>query len=145
MLSSANGPVNEVRAGTYVYGDRQQWVLGAVPALGCAVAVAATVVSVHADRIVLDAGAKMLTKDRAEWLTGFGAIVGYPDLVIDRVNDYHGVVPTPVGALRPALGEVVAIVPNHVCPVIDLVDALVAVRPDGAIEEWPVDARGRSG
>ena len=53
-----------MRAGTYVYGDRQQWVLGSIPAEGCAVAVAATVVSVFDDRIVLDAGAKALTKDR---------------------------------------------------------------------------------
>lgn len=145
MLSAASGAVNEMRAGTYVYGDRQQWVLGAIAAEGCAVAVAATVVSVHDDRVVLDAGAKALTKDRAEWLAGFGAVVGYPDLVIERVNDYHGVVARPSGAARPQLGEVVAIIPNHVCPVIDLVDRVVAVAADGSVEEWPVDARGRSG
>jgi D-serine deaminase-like pyridoxal phosphate-dependent protein len=145
MLSAATGDVNEMRAGTYVYGDRQQWALGAIPAEGCAVAVAATVVSVHADRVVLDAGAKALTKDRADWLAGFGAIVGYPDLVIERVNDYHGVVAAPADADRPGLGQVVAIIPNHVCPVIDLVDSVVAVGADGTIEDWPVDARGRSG
>jgi D-serine deaminase-like pyridoxal phosphate-dependent protein len=145
MLSAATGAVNEMRAGTYVYGDRQQWALGAIPAEGCAVAVAATVVSVHADRVVLDVGAKALTKDRADWLAGFGAIVGYPDLVIERVNDYHGVVAAPTGADRPQLGQVVAIVPNHICPVIDLVDSVVAVAADGTIEDWPVDARGRSG
>jgi D-serine deaminase-like pyridoxal phosphate-dependent protein len=145
MLTAAAGEVNEMRAGTYVYGDRQQWVLGAIRAEGCAVAVAATVVSVHDERLVLDAGAKALTKDRADWLAGFGAIVGYPELVIERVNDYHGVVAAPPGVDRPRLGEVVAIVPNHVCPVIDLVDSVVAVAADGSVEEWPVDARGRSG
>jgi D-serine deaminase-like pyridoxal phosphate-dependent protein len=145
MLSAATGEVNEMRAGTYVYGDRQQWALGAIQAEGCAVAVAATVVSVHADRVVLDAGAKALTKDRADWLAGFGAIVGYPDLVIERVNDYHGVVAAPPGADRPRLGQVVAIIPNHVCPVIDLVDGVVAVAADRTVEDWPVDARGRSG
>jgi D-serine deaminase-like pyridoxal phosphate-dependent protein len=145
MLSAATGAVNEMRAGTYVYGDRQQWALRAIPADGCAVAVAATVVSVHADRVVLDAGAKALTKDRADWLAGFGAIVGYPDLVIERVNDYHGVVAAPAGADRPQLGQVVAIIPNHICPVVDLVDSVVAVAVDGTLEDWPVDARGRSG
>ena len=145
MLTAATGAVNEMRAGTYVYGDRQQWALGAIPADGCAVAVAATVVSTFPDRLVLDAGAKALTKDRADWLIGFGAIAGYPDLVIERVNDYHGVVAAPVGVARPQLGEVVAIVPNHVCPVVDLVDDVVAVAADGSIEIWPVDARGRSG
>jgi D-serine deaminase-like pyridoxal phosphate-dependent protein len=145
MLTAATGAVTEIRAGTYVYGDRQQVALGAIPADGCAVAVAATVVSVHAERLVVDAGAKMLTKDRADWLTGFGAVIGYPDLVIERVNDYHGVIAAPPGVERPRLGEVVAIVPNHVCPVIDLVDRVIAVAADGSTEEWPVDARGRSG
>jgi D-serine deaminase-like pyridoxal phosphate-dependent protein len=107
--------------------------------------VAATVVSVFDDRVVVDAGAKALTKDRADWLEGYGAVVGYPDVTIDRVNDYHGVVLAPPGVHRPSLGEVVAIVPNHICPVIDLVDSFVAVAADGATDIWPVDARGRSG
>jgi D-serine deaminase-like pyridoxal phosphate-dependent protein len=145
MLSAAAGPVTEMRAGTYVYGDRQQWALGVIAAEGCAVAVAATVVSSFDDRLVIDAGAKALTKDVASWLTGYGAIVGYPDLVIERVNDYHGIVTVPASAARPALGEVVAVIPNHVCPVIDLVDRTVVVRPDGVSAEWLVDARGRNG
>jgi D-serine deaminase-like pyridoxal phosphate-dependent protein len=145
MLTAAAGSVTEMRAGTYAYGDRQQWVLGTIPAEGCAVAAAATVVSVFEDRLVIDAGAKALTKDRAPWLEGHGAIVGFPDLVIERVNDYHGVVAVPPGAARPALGEIVAVIPNHICPVIDLVDTVVAVSPDGSIDESPVDARGRSG
>jgi D-serine deaminase-like pyridoxal phosphate-dependent protein len=145
MLTAAIGPVKEIRAGTYVLGDRQQWVLGAIPAEGCAVAVAATVVSVFDDRVVLDAGAKALTKDRADWLEGYGAVVGYPDITIDRVNDYHGVVLAPPGVPRPKLGEVVAIVPNHICPVIDLIDTFVAVAADRTTEVWPVDARGLTG
>jgi D-serine deaminase-like pyridoxal phosphate-dependent protein len=145
MLTAAGGRVTEIRAGTYVLGDRQQWLLGAIPNEGCAAVVAATVVSVFDDRVVMDAGAKALTKDRAEWVTGYGAVVGYPDLVIDRLSDYHGVALVPPGVPRPALGEVVAIVPNHICPVIDLVDDFLAVAADGTAQVWPVDARGRSG
>jgi len=145
MLTAAAGSVTEMRAGTYAYGDRQQWALGAIPAEGCAVAVAATVVSVADGRLVVDAGAKILTKDVAPWLAGYGAIVGYADLVIERVNDYHGIVTVPPEAAAPVIGEVVAIIPNHICPVIDLVDSVVAVAADGSLAEWPVDARGRSG
>jgi D-serine deaminase-like pyridoxal phosphate-dependent protein len=145
MLTAATGPVTEIRAGTYVYGDRQQWHLGVIPPEGCAIAVTATVVSVFDDRLILDAGAKALTKDLADWLTGYGVIAGYPDLIIERVNDYHGIVAIPSGAARPELGSVVAVIPNHACPVIDLVDAVVAVAADGSTSEWPVDARGRSG
>jgi D-serine deaminase-like pyridoxal phosphate-dependent protein len=145
MLASASGRVNEMRAGTYVLGDRQQWILGAMPAEGAAAVVAATVVSVAADRFVLDSGAKSLTKDRAAWVDGYGALPAYPDAVIERLSDYHAVVVTPAGSRRPPLGEVVAVVPNHICPVIDLFDSFWVVAPDGSSERWPVDARGRSG
>ncbi|MDQ6795759.1 MAG: alanine racemase [Chloroflexota bacterium] len=145
MLEAAKGRVNEIRAGTYVLGDRQQWALGTIPPEGVAVFVAATVVSEAPGQVVLDAGAKSLTKDRAEWLDGFGLMPAYPAGVIAWLNDYHGVVRFPAGAPRPALGEVVAIAPNHVCPVIDLFDVFWVVAEDGSAERWPVDARGRSG
>jgi len=144
MVASATGRVNEMRAGTYVLGDRQQWLLGAIPAQGAAAVVAATVVSVAADRFVLDAGAKSLTKDRADWIEGYGGLPRYPDAVIERLSDYHGVVRLLPGSPRPRLGEVVAVVPNHICPVIDLFDAFWVVGADGSSEPWPVDARGRS-
>jgi len=51
----------------------------------------------------------------------------------------------PQGAAHPVRGEVVSIIPNHICPVIDLVDTFTVVCADGSTEEWPVDARGRSG
>ena len=143
-LLAAEGRVNEIRAGTYVLGDRQQWALGAIDPEGIAAVMAATVVSVSADRAVLDAGAKALTKDLPAFLEGYGTIPAWPGAVIERVNDYHGVVSLPGGASRPAVGDVVAVVPNHVCPVVDLRASFVAVLPDGRTEHWPVDARGRS-
>jgi D-serine deaminase-like pyridoxal phosphate-dependent protein len=144
FLSAATGRVNEMRPGTYVLGDRQQWLIGAIPGEACAAAVAATVVSVFPDRIVLDAGAKTLTKDRAAWIDGHGLIPAYPDLVIERLSDYHAVVRGPEGAPRPKLHQVVAIIPNHICPVVDLVDDFLAVKSGSPVETWPVDARGRS-
>ena len=145
MLTAATGRVTEIRAGTYVFGDRIEHDLGAIEADGCAVAVAATVVAEFPDRLIIDGGGKTLTKDRPDWLEGFGAISGYPEVRIERLSDYHGVVHAPAGVERPALGEVVAVIPNHVCPVIDVVDQLAVVNRDGSVEEWPVDARGRSG
>jgi D-serine deaminase-like pyridoxal phosphate-dependent protein len=144
--SAAAAPVTELRPGTYLLGDRQQWALGAVPSDGLALVVAATVVSeAVAGQVVVDAGAKTLTKDVAPYLEGHGAIPAYPDAVIQRVSDYHGVVRIPAGSPRPALGEVLAIVPNHVCPVVDLRDSLIATRAGTLVGTWPVDARGRSG
>jgi len=144
--SAARAPVTEMRPGTYLLGDRQQWALGAQPSDGLAAVVAATVVSTAVEgQVVIDAGAKSLTKDVAPYLEGYGAIPAYPDAVIERVSDYHGVVRIPKGVPRPGLGEVVAVVPNHVCPVVDLCDAFVVTRDGEVLGTWPVAARGRSG
>ena len=139
-------PVTEVRPGTYLIGDRMQVALGATPPEGVAIAVAATVVSTAVDgQVVINAGAKSLTKDMAPYITGYGWIPAYPDGVIERVSDYHGQVRFPAGAPRPALGETVAVVPNHACPVIDLYDTFTATRAGSPVGRWPVDARGRTG
>jgi len=145
MTLAAEGRVNEIRAGTYVFGDRQQAVLGAMAWDTLAAVVAGTVVSAAADRIVIDAGAKALTKDRPEWLEGYGHLVAFPEAVIERLADYHGMLRVPPVSPRPRLGEVVAVVPNHICPVVDLVSTFTVVGPGGGVEYWPVDARGRSG
>ena len=146
QLTAATAPVNEIRAGTYLIGDRQQWAIGAVPDDGVAIAVAATVVSAAVDgQVVIDAGAKTLTKDVASYLVGHGVLPAYPDAVIERVSDYHGIVSAPNGGEMPRLGEVVAVIPNHVCPVIDLRDWFLASRAGALVGAWPVDARGRSG
>ena len=105
MVESAAGRVTEIRAGTYLLGDRLQVALGAIPSNGVAAHVMATVVSIAVPgQLVIDAGAKALTKDRAPFLTGFGALPAYPDAVIERVNDYHGVVTVPAGLPAPHLG-----------------------------------------
>lgn len=110
-------PVNEVRPGTYLIGDRMQVWLGASPPDGIAIAVAATVVSAAVDsQVVINAGAKALTKDMAPYMNGYGCIPAYPQGVIERVSDYHGQVRFPAGAPRPALGETVAVVPKSRLP-----------------------------
>jgi D-serine deaminase-like pyridoxal phosphate-dependent protein len=145
-IHAAAGPVNEIRPGTYLVGDRQQLALGAIPADGIALVAAATVVSnAVGGQIVLDAGAKVLTKDRAPFLEGFGHLVGYRGAVIERLYDYHAAVSIPRGIAGPRLGDIVAVVPNHVCPVVDLFDDFVVVRRGEILDRWPVDARGRSG
>jgi D-serine deaminase-like pyridoxal phosphate-dependent protein len=143
MLDAVGGAITESRAGTYVLGDRQQAVLGSIEPDSIAVHVAATVVSASVPgQVVLDAGAKTLTKDVAPYLRGHGAIPAHPGATIARVSDYHGVV-QPEGL--PRLGEIVAVVPNHVCPVVDLRDTFIAVRGREVVGMLPVDARGRSG
>jgi D-serine deaminase-like pyridoxal phosphate-dependent protein len=144
-LGAASAPVTELRPGTYLLGDRTQVALGSLPD-SVAIAIAATVVSTAVPgQVVIDAGAKTLTKDLPPYLEGYGFLPAYPDAVIERVSDYHGVVRIPPRSTAPRLGEVVAVVPNHACPVIDLHDRFVAHRSGSIVGTWPVDARGRSG
>jgi D-serine deaminase-like pyridoxal phosphate-dependent protein len=145
-LGAAQSPVDEIRAGTYLLGDRQQVTLGSVAPDDIGMWVAATVVSTATKgQVVIDAGAKTLTKDVAPYLEGYGYLPAYPDAIIEKVSDYHGNVRIPPGTAAPQLGEVVAIVPNHCCPVIDLRDSFLAIRGEDVVGTWPVDARGRSG
>jgi D-serine deaminase-like pyridoxal phosphate-dependent protein len=144
-LLAARSGVTEIRAGTYALNDRQQLVLGSAADDQLAAVVAATVVSRPGhSRFVIDAGAKALTKDRAEYLDGFGFLPAHPETIVERVFDYHGAV-TARGEATPALGDVLAVVPNHICPVVDLYDEAVVVREGQVVDRWPIDARGRSG
>ena len=143
---SARHPVTEERPGTYVFGDRQQAALAGEPFEDTALMVATTVVSGGPGHgFVVDAGAKILAKDVSTFLRGHGSVLGYPDAIIERVNDHHGIVELPAGSPRPAIGSVVWIMPNHVCPVINLVDEYVLARGGQIVDRWPVDARGRNG
>jgi len=145
-LGAAESPIGEIRAGTYLVGDRQQVTLGAVAPEAIALWVAATVVSTATPgQVIVDAGAKTLTKDVAPYLEGHGYLPAYPAAIIEKVSDYHGNVRIPPGTPAPRLGELVAIVPNHCCPVIDLRDSFHVLRSGQLAGTWPVDARGRSG
>jgi D-serine deaminase-like pyridoxal phosphate-dependent protein len=136
--------ITEMRPGTYVFNDNTYFRLGVTPD-DCALRILATVVSRPApDRAVLDTGSKVLTMDPAIGRPGHGYIVGYPDAVIARLSEEHGVVELPASAQGMQVGEKVEIIPNHVCPTVNLADELYLVRGDEVVETWPVIARGKS-
>ena len=130
----AHGDVlTEVRPGVYVFADAQQWELGTATPSDIALTVVATVVGRYPDRVVLDAGSKVLGADRSAWATGFGRLIDHPDARITALSEHHATV-TGFDAPR---GTRVRIVPNHVCNAVNLADAYVV--GDGT---WRVDARG---
>lgn len=145
-LLSARDGVTEERPGTYVFGDRQQLHLGAATSDQLALWVVATVVSTAVPgQFVVDAGAKTLAKDLPSFLDGYGVLAGPEGFTVDRTYDYHGVVRLPDGAAPPPVGSLVAIQPNHACPVVNLAETLVVVRDGEIVDRWPVDARARNG
>jgi D-serine deaminase-like pyridoxal phosphate-dependent protein len=146
FTNHVGGVVTEVRAGTYVYGDRSCIANGSVPLEDCALRVRATVVSrPTSDRAILDCGSKTLTSDPAEKTSeaGHGLVVEYPEARIYALSEEHGHVD--VGSCRPApdLGEVVTVVPNHACGCTNMHDEVVVHRHGRVVGTWPVAARGK--
>lgn len=133
----------EHRPGTYIYSDRMQVAFGHGTLEDCALTVLATVVSRPTpDRVVLDTGSKALAADAAP-VPGHGHIVEYPDAVITTLNEEHGIVDLSACARKPEIGEKVRIIPNHVCVVSNLFDAVNLTDGENVLETVPVAARGR--
>jgi D-serine deaminase-like pyridoxal phosphate-dependent protein len=138
------GGVTEVRPGTYIFNDRTQVALGSATGDDVAAAIVTTVVSSpRPGEVVVDAGSKALTSDRMlnhHPSAGFG-VTADGSGIVTRLSEEHAVISFGDG-VSPAIGERLVIVPNHICPVVNLFDE-VTVADHGSAERWPVAARGR--
>ncbi len=132
----------EHRAGTCVFNDRMMVKAGVATLEDCAYTVYTSVVSRGGkDRGILDAGSKTLTSDTGG-LEDYGHIIEYPTARIHKFAEEHGFLDLSKCNNKPELGEIVRVVPNHVCVSVNMFDQLVAVR-DGKIQQViPVAARG---
>lgn len=134
----------EHRAGTYIFNDRMMMRCGAATLDDCALTVYATVVSRAApDRGILDSGSKTLTSDPGGGLDGYGLILEHPQARIKAFAEEHGFLDLTACNERPKVGDVVRIIPNHVCVVVNMVDQVVAVRGGEIVDVLPVAARGK--
>jgi D-serine deaminase-like pyridoxal phosphate-dependent protein len=133
----------EHRPGTYIYNDRMQVAAGVAGWDDCALNIYSTVVSRAApERGILDAGSKTLTTDTGGF-DGHGLILEHPEAKIARFAEEHGFLDLSRSNTRPNVGDVVRIVPNHVCVVVNMMDEVVMVRGDEILGTLPVAARGK--
>ncbi|HET9425765.1 MAG TPA: alanine racemase [Gemmatimonadaceae bacterium] len=140
--------VTEIRPGTYVYNDRTTAEIGACDRDDCAFTVLATVVSTAVEgQAVIDAGTKSLGREPlrgAEGAGGFGALLEHPEVVVKGMSEEHGLLDLSRSSWKPRVGEVVRVIPNHVCIVVHLNDTMHGVRGDRVERSWAVEARGRA-
>jgi D-serine deaminase-like pyridoxal phosphate-dependent protein len=133
----------EHRPGTYIYNDRMQVAAGVATWDDCALYIYSTVVSrAGPDRGILDAGSKTLTSDTGG-LDGHGLILEHPEARIAKFAEEHGFLDLTRSNTRPEVGDVVRIIPNHVCVVVNMMDEVVMVRGDEIIGTLKVEARGK--
>jgi D-serine deaminase-like pyridoxal phosphate-dependent protein len=138
------GVVDELRVGTYIYGDRACIANGSVSLEDCALRVVATVVSRPTrQRAIIDAGSKTLTSDLAVGATGHGLLLEFPDAEVYALNEEHGYVDVSVCEPPPEIGDRVTIVPNHACTTANMHDEIVMHRGGEVVQTLPTAARGK--
>ncbi len=144
IVEQAAGRVQAVRPGAYMFGDLYLTeVTGVMTMTDVAVTILATVVDKPEPGLALiDAGSKTFASDRTTDNVHARAADGR-DLAVVRVNEEHGFVR---GAATDALriGERVAFIPAHICPVINLTDEVTVTNGDTVEDTWRVAARGKT-
>jgi len=138
--------ITEIRPGTYVFNDKNTVCAEAARYEDCALTVLTSVVSTSVfGKAMIDAGSKTLSADSllSGDGRGFGYVMGHPEIAIEDLSEEHGHLDVTRASRPLKLGEKLRVVPNHVCPCVNLHDAIYGVRGDEVVSEWKVAARGR--
>ena len=153
-VDTASGPltITEVRPGTYVFFDAMQVALGAARLQDCALVCVGTAISKKrfddgTERVITDAGKKVLTSDRRPGQDTYGEVlysprtmIAHPHAVASALSEEHGWIDTPGGAIWD-VGDPVFVVPNHACVAVATRRQLFVVDGDEVVETWDVVAR----
>ncbi|MHA6485008.1 alanine racemase [Paenibacillus sp. strain BS8-2] len=141
--------ITEIRPGTYVFQDRMQARFGVCTPEDWAASVRVTIVSRPSiDLAIIDGGSKTFATDiqpmsQPLQLQGFGHVLEWEDILLERLSEEHGMLKLgPVAqasGLRP--GDVLHIVPNHICSTINLHNQVIIRNEDG--EEHMASVLGR--
>jgi D-serine deaminase-like pyridoxal phosphate-dependent protein len=146
FLSHQVGGLTEVRPGTYVYNDLNTYYQGVCSLEDCAARVVATVVSTAVTgRAIIDAGSKTLSSDLLSSgpREGYGYVVEAPDAKLFKLNEEHGYLDISGSNHRFRVGEILTIIPNHVCTCVNMHDEAFALRNGELVGLWRVVARGK--
>lgn len=139
--------VTEIRPGTYILMDASQ--ANAYGSLErCAATILTTVISLPTkERVITDVGAKGITaQTRSKGFCatkGLGLIKGWPKVSIFDVYDEHAIIYNEAFHDALQVGDKVEIIPNHICPVVNLHESVYLISDGEVVEEIPVDCRGK--
>ena len=154
ILSAAKiGELTEARCGIYIFGDLFQAGIGTCAVEDIAVSVLTSVISTQPqhNRLIVDAGALALSKDRStqgrSFDVGYGRVCrlnGEPilDLTVMEVSQELGMIGSPSGAAidfeRFKTGSLLRVLPNHADMTVAAYDRYHCINADGEVEAvWP--------
>lgn len=139
--------VTEIRPGTYIFMDASQ-----ANAYGSLKRNAATILTTvisrpTSERVITDVGAKGITaqtRNKGFCATkGLGLIKGWEDVEIFDVYDEHAIIYHKEFRDAVRVGDKVEIIPNHICPVVNLHESAYLVSEGEVVEIIPVECRGK--
>ncbi len=139
--------VTEIRPGTYILMDASQSnVIGTYS--HCAASVLTTVISKPTERrVITDVGAKGLTaQTRTKGLTkteGLGKVKEYDDVFVSSVFDEHAIIYHEGFRQSVQIGEKVQIIPNHICPAVNLHEKAYLIQDGEVVEELEISCKGK--
>ncbi len=144
--------VTEIRAGVYMFGDLFQAEIGTHAVHDIALTVLASVIGNRIDakgagRMLIDAGALALSKDRSTEAApkdyGYGLVLdiagqrAFGDACVGRAYQEHGVIEFSGDLFDIPIGGHVRIAPNHACLTAAAHDRYFVVEGDEVIAVWP--------
>ncbi|MEK6324854.1 MAG: alanine racemase [Acidobacteriota bacterium] len=134
--------IHRASPGTIVYNDCSS--LAQLPvefAYSPAAVVVTTVVSHPSPgRFTCDAGHKTVSADAGSPTC---AVIGHPDFLPSKPSEEHLPIDTFEGSPAPAIGDVLYLVPRHICPTVNNFDHAVLVEGGRIVGVERVTARGR--
>lgn len=152
LLAARSGLCTEVRPGTYIFNDWMVMKEGCAEFSQIAERIYCTVVSTPRPGLaVIDGGVKTFPMDAPigtapYYYPGYAAILG-PDgqpqenLTLRRMSEEHGIVTAENGVTGLRVGQLLELIPIHVCPAVNLQNRIFLYER-GELTSLPVAARG---
>lgn len=138
--------LTEIRPGTYVFNDLNTRYQGVCALEDCAARVISTVVSTAVPgRAMIDAGSKTLSSDLlgSGPKSGYGLVLEAPEAKLFKLNEEHGHLDVSACSRPLRVGEIVTVIPNHVCTCVNMHDEMFLVRHGEVQGSWRIAARGK--
>ena len=112
----------------------------------CAASMLVTVVSTaRPGQVIIDGGSKTFSSDlpmNAPERT-FGRVVEAPDCIFHNMNEEHGFIDTRQAGRSFSVGNRLRIIPNHICPAVNLHERVYGLRSGEVEQVWEVEGRGK--